>query len=145
MNISPSSLYKLTGVQSFGADVDDTTIFRYQPGGDLYSSVMSMFGAEGADKMAAAASSGSRVKMNSSMSELRGNPKNTGSTSVLGNFFTQLGNDPLKAPIAAALGQGSSGPGLGKNTTGNLVKGAAAIAVIGLVLYGLNTYKGLRG
>lgn len=146
MNLTTFDMHRFSGVQSFGADVDDTTIYRYQPGGDLYGSLNSTYGPDAADSMAKAAASGSRATMNSRMAEVRGASQNTGSTSTVGNFFSQIFTDPLKAPVAAALGQGSSGPGLGgANTTTSIVKGVATIAVVALALYALNTAARLKG
>lgn len=141
MNLSARVLQGVTGIQSFGADVDNPTIARYQPGGDLYGTVNRTYGPDAADRMATAAASGSRAQLNSRMAELRGAPVQTGSTSTIGNFFTQIRTDPLRAPIAAALGQGSSGPGLGANTTGNLIKTVTFVALVGLALYGYNSVK----
>lgn len=143
MNLSTTQLFRaarINGYSEFGADMDDSLIARYQPGGDIYSSLIGTRGSEAADRMAAAASTGSRANVTTTMGVISTGP-NTGSTSVLGNFFKQITTDPLRAPVAAALGQGSSGPGLGKNTTGNIVKGAATLGIIALGLYAWSTYK----
>lgn len=66
-------------------------------------------------------------------------PLPTGSTSIAYNFWQQVTTDPLKAPIAVALGQGASGEGLGEGTTSKAIKTVVILAGIGLALYALST------
>lgn len=66
-------------------------------------------------------------------------PPPIGSTSTLTNFYQQVTTDPLQAPIAVALGQGASGPGLGQGTTAKVLKTVVVIAAIGFTLYAINT------
>lgn len=145
MNMSGFKMQRLVGVEGFAASMDQSLVNRYQPGGDIYANLASTRGAGAADQVAAAARSGSRENVVSTMALVNNGPA-TGSTSVFQNFMQQITTDPLKAPIAAAMGQGSSGPGLGDgSTTGKVIKGIATLGVIGLVLYGLNTYARVKG
>lgn len=67
-------------------------------------------------------------------------PPPVGSTSTFVHFWNQITTDPLQAPIAAALGQGSSGPGLGENSTAKILKAVAVFAAVALTLYAISTF-----
>lgn len=143
MNVPTSQMLRMFGVEGFAAD-PGMDVARYQPGGDIYGSLNSQYGPGAADRVASAAMSGSRADVTNAMAAIRSGPA-TGSTSTAVNFFRQITSDPLQAPIAAALGQGSSGPGLGGGTTSTVVKGVLGIGALALVLYGLNTVAKLKG
>jgi hypothetical protein len=86
--------------------LDQGTIDRYQPGGDLYASIQSQYGNDAANAAASAAATGSNDTLNLTLSNIRrgtytvGSPN--GGTSTWGNFFSQLYNDPLGAPLQQA-------------------------------------------
>lgn len=142
MNVPTTQMLRMFGVEGFSAD-PGMDVSRYQPGGDIYGSISSQYGPGAADRVASAAMSGSRADVTSAMASIRNGPA-VGSTSTTVNFFNQITSDPLQAPIAAALGQGSSGPGLGGGTTSTLVKGVMGIGALALILYGLNTFAKLK-
>lgn len=146
MNLSITDIRKMGRVAGFAADptMDQSLVRRYQPGGDLYTTLATTQGTAAANSVASAAATGQRESVTNAMANIR-NTQATGSTSTFTNFMQQITSDPLQAPIAAAMGQGSSGPGLGGNTTGKVLGGLATIAVIGLVLYGVSTYAKLKG
>lgn len=132
-------------LDAFGAaPMESSLAARYQPGGDIYKSVAAAYGAGAANHVASVAFSGDRADVTDALTTIRNGP-NTGSTSLVGNFINQITHDPLQAPIAAALGQGSGGPGLGTGTTGKVVKGVTTIGIILLVLYGINTVSRMKG
>lgn len=73
-------------------------INRYQPGGDIYVSLVSSLGQPGADSVAAAALSGDEHIINAAIVQAQyGNPL---STSTLGIFAGELATDPLAAPLS---------------------------------------------
>jgi putative Ca2+/H+ antiporter (TMEM165/GDT1 family) len=80
--------------------MDDSTIQRYQAGGDIYASLQSQYGTSAADSVAAAAQSGDETQVNAAIVQAKyGAPLNTSTGSILAN---QLATDPLAAPLASA-------------------------------------------
>lgn len=81
-----------------------TTINRYQSGGDIYSQLQSLYGTAAADKAAAAALTGDNTKLNEALTEIKygGQPLNT---STLSLFANQLGTNPLQAPLSGLNSQ----------------------------------------
>lgn len=80
------------------------TINRYQPGGDFYAKLQSLYGKAGADKAAAAALTGDNTQLNEALAELKfgGQPLNTNTFSL---FANQLGTNPLAAPLSGLNSQ----------------------------------------
>lgn len=133
---------EVIGTDTYDAAVDAPTTARYQPGGDIYNTLTASYGPNAANSMAVA-SRGSKEDLAGAMADIRSKPTQ-GSTSTFVNFVQQM-SDPLQAPIAAAMGQGSSGPGLGAGTTSNAIKGVVTVFGIGLALYALNTFAKFKG
>lgn len=80
--------------------MDQTTIQRYQSGGDIYATLLAQYGASAAASIAAAALSGDETQVNAALVQAKnGSPLNT---STLGIFTNQMLTDPLAAPLASA-------------------------------------------
>jgi hypothetical protein len=72
-------------------------INRYQPGGDIYASLLALYGSAGADSIAAAALSGDESQINAALTAVKyGAAKDTSTLDAFGN---QLATNPLGAPI----------------------------------------------
>jgi hypothetical protein len=78
--------------------MEPATIQRYQPGGDIYAQVANSYGTPAADRLAAAARTGIRLRVTETLADIRSGPPRTG-TSTLGNLWAQLTTDPLAAPL----------------------------------------------
>jgi hypothetical protein len=80
--------------------MDETTILRYQVGGDLYNDYLAEYGQSSADAIAAAAETGVQVNVTNAIATAQyGAPLDT---STLGLLGSQLATDPLAAPEADA-------------------------------------------
>jgi len=79
--------------------MDQATIQRYQPGGDIYQALLAQgIGAAGANAVAQAALTGDETQVNAALTQAQfGNPLNTSTASILTN---QLLTDPLAAPLS---------------------------------------------
>ncbi len=108
--------------------MDQNTVQRYQPGGDLYAKLVSQYGQASADAIAQAAATGDRTALANAIENARGIAANSGSTSTWSNFWSQITTDPLAAPLSGA-----------NNLIGNsflsLLKNPWVIAVIVIVLF----------
>jgi hypothetical protein len=72
-------------------------INRYQPGGDIYNSLVVQIGTSGANAVAQAALSGDETQINAVLTQQTfGNPL---PTSTLEIFGSELATDPLGAPL----------------------------------------------
>lgn len=80
-----------------------TTINRYQPGGDIYAQLKSLYGTAGADQIAQAALSGDETQVNAALVQVKyGQPLNTSTWSLFGQ---QLATNPLGAPLSGLNSQ----------------------------------------
>lgn len=119
--------------------MDQATIQRYQPGGDIYATLVSQYGQDSANAIAAAALTGDRTVLGNAIENAKGIPQNTGSTSTVTNFLQQITTDPLAAPLQGA-----------NNILGNsflsVLKNPWVVATIVLVLFtwlgGWSLFKG---
>lgn len=80
--------------------MDDATIARYQPGGDIFKSVANIYGAANANLLAQAAKTGDRGKVSEALGEIRNGPPLDDSTTHI--FLDQLATNPLAAPLGTA-------------------------------------------
>jgi hypothetical protein len=80
--------------------MDQTLINRYQPGGDIYATLVSRYGTAGADTIAAAAATGDNTQLNYALANaqtgMTGGALNDSTASILAG---QLATDPLAAPL----------------------------------------------
>lgn len=83
--------------------MDQSTIARYQAGGDIYAQLLSQYGQASADAIAAAAATGIQTNVTAAIAQAKygGNLD----TSVLDIFGNQLATDPLGAPLASVNNQ----------------------------------------
>ncbi len=80
--------------------MEQSTIDRYQPGGDIYTKLLAQYGQANADSIAAAARTGDETQVNSALvSAKNGAPLNTSTWGIFGN---QIITDPLAAPLEGA-------------------------------------------
>lgn len=83
--------------------LSDSTIQRYQPGGDIYVTLVGEYGASSADAIAQAALSGDSILVANAINMAKnGAPLDT---STLGIFADQIATDPLGAPLASLNNQ----------------------------------------
>lgn len=75
-------------------------IERYQPGGDIYQTIVQQYGTAGAQKVYQAALTGDRTAISEAIGELRDGPPLEDSTAAL--FLDQIATNPLAAPLGAA-------------------------------------------
>jgi hypothetical protein len=81
--------------------MDKATIARYQPGGDIFKSLVNTYGLSAANSLATAASTGDRGAINEAFAIVRGDgPLLDDSTTHI--FLDQLATDPLSAPLGDA-------------------------------------------
>ncbi|HXE43236.1 MAG TPA: hypothetical protein VN516_09450 [Candidatus Baltobacteraceae bacterium] len=78
--------------------MDNATIKRYQPGGDIYAQLVAQFGTASANAIAQAALTGDRGQVANAIENAKGIAA-APSTGFWGQLGTQLANDPLGAPI----------------------------------------------
>lgn len=81
--------------------LDAATIARYQPGGDIYATLLAQYGPQSAALIAQAASTGDRSQLGNAIENAKGVAP-SGSTSTLTNFWNQITTDPLAAPLQGA-------------------------------------------
>jgi hypothetical protein len=81
--------------------MDDATIARYQPGGDIFTRLVGTYGLSGAQSIAAAAKTGDRSAVSEALALVRGDgpPLDDSTTHI---FLDQLASDPLSAPLDKA-------------------------------------------
>ncbi len=78
--------------------MDQATIARYQPGGDVYAQLESQYGRNGALLIAQAATTGDRDAVNDALERVRGHgEKLDDSTARI--FWSQITTDPFDAPL----------------------------------------------
>lgn len=84
--------------------MDAATIDRYQPGGDIYATVLKQYGQTWADNIAAAARTGDQSgEVAAAIANARtaaGITKGPQDTSTLHAFVNLISTDPLGAPLA---------------------------------------------
>lgn len=107
--------------------MDDLTIRRYQPGGDIYATLQGQYAKQDVDNIAAAALTGDRTKVTDAIEIARGHgtERETSTLAILGN---QLTTDPLGAPLDT-LNTAAT------NTLFSFLKNPMALIVIGTVLF----------
>jgi hypothetical protein len=77
--------------------MDETTIQRYQPGGDIYAKLAAQYGATKANAIAVAALTGDHTAINAAIVRAKyGADKNTNTAKI---FVDQILTDPLAAPL----------------------------------------------
>jgi hypothetical protein len=79
--------------------MNQTTINRYQPGGDIYSQLAARYGVENANRIAAAAATGDRETLTNEIAIVRNGEFLNESTSMI--LLDQLATNPLGAPLDA--------------------------------------------
>jgi hypothetical protein len=84
--------------------MDQATIQRYQPGGDIYAALLAQHGQTAADACAAAALTGDETQINAVLALYSGTSTPDaavpmGNTSTLDIFANQIATDPLAAPL----------------------------------------------
>jgi hypothetical protein len=79
--------------------MDQATINRYQPGGDIYAQLVTQYGQTNADAIAQAAATGDRTQLGTALANVRDGAA-PGSTSTIVNLYNQLTTDPLAAPLS---------------------------------------------
>jgi hypothetical protein len=124
--------------------MDQATITRYQPGGDIYATLVSQYGQNAADTLATAARSGDESQVNAALATIRnGAPKDDSLTDALAS---QLYNDPLGAPLDQAgtiLSNTLSAAGnAAKAATNAIIGNWGAWLLVGAVSIGLFFYFG---
>ena len=86
--------------------MNQTLIQRYQPGGDIYASLLASYGVTVANNVAAAARTGDATRVNAVMpgisSGIVATPLNDSTASI---FWDQITTDPLAAPLESANNQ----------------------------------------
>jgi len=130
-------------------NMDQATINRYQPGGDIYAQIVTQYGQAAADQMAAVTQSGNQAQINAALANIVAGPA-PGSTSTLVNLYDQLTTDPLAAPVADANTLLSNTAGsvnsLLGNTIASLFKNPAILVSLALALFfyfgGANIIRG---
>ncbi len=106
--------------------MDQDTINRYQPGGDIYAQLQQQFGVSGANTIAAAALTGDETQINAAISTLKnGAPLNTSTASI---FLNQIETNPLAAPLQSLNGVLS-------NTFTSFLTSPAVLATAAVVLF----------
>jgi hypothetical protein len=78
--------------------MDQATINRYQPGGDIYAQMVKNYGASNANAIASAALSGDETQVNAAIDTAQfGAPLDSSTTD---QFVNLIETDPLGAPLA---------------------------------------------
>jgi hypothetical protein len=81
--------------------MDQETIARYQPGGDIFSRLTGQYGLAQANAIAAAAETGDRAQLSNAIALARGDgPALDSSTGSI--LVDQLETNPLAAPLGSA-------------------------------------------
>jgi hypothetical protein len=107
--------------------MDQTTIQRYQVGGDFYMTLAGQYGPAAANTIAAAAATGDVTKLNDALATARGDgPALPTDTAAI--FANQLATDPLAAPLASLETVTS-------NSIIAFLKSPAVLFVVGLILF----------
>lgn len=80
--------------------MDQALIAEYSPGGDLYQKIVTQYGQDVADRVAAAAAQGDKPQIGQILAIARNGPNlNTSTASI---FAQEILTDPLAAPLADA-------------------------------------------
>lgn len=108
------------------ADIADNVVARYQPGGDIYATLLSQYGQADADYIAQAAATGERAQLTEAIAYVRHGAALNDSTA--GIFLDQILTDPLDAPLDAL------DAGVKKLFDSEGIKTILTIAVIGVVV-----------
>jgi hypothetical protein len=77
--------------------IDQATIARYQPGGDIYATLEDQYGRNAALLIAQAAQTGDRDSLNEAIAQVRHGAKLDDSTAKI--FWQQITTDPFDAPL----------------------------------------------
>lgn len=120
--------------------MDQTTITRYQPGGDIYAQLEQQYGRNAALLIAQAAQTGDRDAVNEALARVRDGAKLDDSTASL--FWHQITTDPFSAPLAS-LNKGL-GTGLQSAILGVLKNPWVLLTVAGLVFYAIGGFGWLE-
>ena len=125
--------------------MDSTLIQRYQPGNDIYNSILAQHGKDAADACAAAAMTGDETQINAVLALYSGTSTPTvavpmADTSTANIFTNQILTDPLAAPLESAnkvLG----------NTFFSFLKNPWVVVTVGIVVFffvfdGVNLIRG---
>jgi hypothetical protein len=115
--------------------IDQATIQRYQPGGDLYAQYESLYGRNGALLIAQAALSGDRPTITDAIARADYGAALDDSTARL--FWSQITTAPFDAPLSAL------NTGLG-NTVGSFLRGVFSNPWV-LLAAGLLVFAALGG
>ena len=94
--------------------MNNETIQRYQPGGDIYAQLEAKYGRTGALLIAQAAQTGDRDAVNQALSRVKYGERLDDSTAQI--FWRQVTTDPFDAPLASlnkGLGAVFKSAGLG--------------------------------
>ena len=108
--------------------INPETIARYQPGGDIYATLLGQYGTDAANTIAAAAATGDNAAVNQALATVRSGPARNDSTLSL--FWDQVTTDPLAAPLDSLNNQ------LGK-AVWNVVKNPWVLLTAGLIVFHL--------
>lgn len=114
-------------------DLDQATIARYSPGGDIYATLESQYGRDGALLITQAAQTGDRTNLNDAIERVRGHgAKLDDSTARI--FWSQITTDPFDAPLSDL----NKGLGVvGSSAILGLLKNPWVLFTLGLVIFGL--------
>lgn len=117
--------------------MDQATISRYQPGGDIYASLVSQYGTTGANIIATAARTGNRGNVTEAISQVKDGPFLPTSTAEI--FATQITTDPFAAPFKS-LNSGLSTI-FGSAIANVFANPWVLLLLVGLVFYFLGGFK----
>jgi hypothetical protein len=107
-------------------------IQRYQPGGDIYASLLADYGRNGALLVSQAALSGDSRRVTEAIAQVRNGARLTESAAAL--FVKQITTDPLGAPLDAANRQLSA---LAGNTALAFLRNPMVLLVLAVIGFGV--------
>ncbi len=116
--------------------MDQATIARYQPGGDIYPQLERQYGRHSALLIAQAAQTGDRDAVNEAFGRVRHGERLDESTARI--FWHQITTDPFDAPLAS-LNRGL-GTTFKSAILGVLKNPWVLLAVAGLVFYAIGGF-----
>lgn len=121
-------------------DLDQATIARYQPGGDIYATLEQQYSRNGALLISQAALTGDRDNLNDAIERVRGHgEKLDDSTARI--FWSQITTDPFDAPLQS-LNKGL-GTVYSSALLGLLKNPWVLLTLAGLVFYALGGFRWL--
>ena len=121
--------------------MDQATIARYLPGGDIYPQLETQYGRNGALVISQAAATGNRDALTEAFAQVRDGARLDDSTASI--FWHQVTTDPFDAPLSDL----NKGLGVvGKSAILGLLKNPWVLLTAGLVVFGmLGGFKWLFG